>query len=192
MTITPLDIQQKRFRQGWRGFDKSEVDGFLNLVASEVECLNRELNDLREDYNRQSRLLEEHRSREQAIKETMVTAQKVTDEITENAKKEAQIILGQAELESERLLERAQERLSDLLTDISELKRQRAQFLSQLKGLVDTHNKLIEIAEEEEAQPKVESNIAVMRRPQSSSRLDSDESASESSENSERVRTSNA
>ena len=82
MSITPLDIQQKRFRLAWRGFEKSEVDGFLNLVASEVECLNRELNELREEHNRQNRLLEEHRSREQAIKETMVTAQKVTDEIT--------------------------------------------------------------------------------------------------------------
>jgi cell division initiation protein len=189
MSITPLDIQQKRFRTDWRGFEKAEVDGFLNLVASEVECLSRELHDLREDHNRQNRMLEEYRSREQAIKETMVTAQKVTEEITENAKKEAQIILGQAELESERLMESAQERLSDLLNDISDLKRQRSQFLSQLKGLIDTHNKLIEISEEEEAQPKVESNIAVMRRPQTSNRGDA-EDAGDGADSAERARSS--
>ena len=80
----------------------------------------------------------------------------------EAAVKEADIIIGRAELERERMLEDAQERLTHLLVEIDEQKRQRAQFLAQLKGVVDTHRKLIEIAEQDV--PAVEENLAVMRK----------------------------
>lgn len=167
MSITPLDIQQKRFRAVWRGLDRAEVDGFLNLIASEFEALNRELNELREDTHRQRRHLDEYRSREAAIKETMITAQRVTEEITENAKKEAEIIIGRAELEAEKLVEQAQERLTELLRDIADAKRQRVQLRSELRGVLDTHRRLLDIADDAEARPKVEENLAVMRRPAS-------------------------
>jgi cell division initiation protein len=166
MSITPLDIQQKRFRTAWKGLDRSEVDHFLNLIASEIETLNRELNELREDTSRQRRLLDEYRAREGAIKETMITAQRVTEEITDNAKKEADIIIGRAELEAEKLVEGAQERLTEILGDIAEAKRQRTVVLSELRGVVDTHTKLINLAEESAERPAMEENLAVMRRPQ--------------------------
>lgn len=165
MHITPLDIQQKRFRLAWRGLDKAEVDAFLNLVASELEKVTAELNSMREDQRRQKRLIDEYREREQALKETMITAQRVTEEITSNAKKEADIIIGRAELEAEKILENAQDRLTEMLGDISELKRQRAQFLGQLKGVVDTHQKLIKVAEDDENRGRgVEENLSVMRK----------------------------
>ncbi|MCP4502760.1 MAG: DivIVA domain-containing protein [Deltaproteobacteria bacterium] len=164
MSMTPLDIQQRRFRGAIRGLDKTEVDAFLNLVASEFESLVREVHELRDDQRHQRRLLDEYRAREQAIKDTMITAQRVTEEITNNAKKEADIIIGRAELESEKLIERAQERLTDLLSDIAELKRQRVQVISELKGVLGTHQKLVELAEEHGAEAGVEQNLKVMPR----------------------------
>lgn len=173
MHITPLDIQQKRFRSAFRGLDRAEVDQFLNRVASEFEKLTHELNSLRDEQSHQAKLIEEYRQREQALKETMITAQRVTEEIKENARKEADIIIGRSELEAEKIIENAQDRLTELLGDISELKRQRAQFLAQLKGVVDTHHKLIAVAEQEENERGVEDNLAVMRKrtqtPQSAS-----------------------
>jgi cell division initiation protein len=167
MHITPLDIQQKRFRATFRGLDRAEVDAFLNIVASEFEKLISESNQLRDDQHRSRKLIEEYRERERSLKETMLTAQRVTEEIKDNAKKEADIIIGRAELEAEKIIENAQDRLTELLGDIAELKRQRAQFLAQIKGVVDTHHKLIKVAEDEEERGRgVEDNLAVMRRPQ--------------------------
>ncbi len=167
MRITPLDIQQQRFRTIWRGLDKAEVDAFLNTVAAEFEQVIREVNDLKEEQRRQKRVIDEHKERENALKETMITAQRVTDEIQRAAKKEADIILGRAELEAERIVEAAQERLTELLREIGELKRQRAQFLAQMKGLILTHEKLLEVAAQEEQEgQKVEANLTVMRKRQ--------------------------
>ena len=42
MKITPLDIQQMVFRIGFRGYDKEEVNRFLEELAQTVESLNRD------------------------------------------------------------------------------------------------------------------------------------------------------
>jgi DivIVA domain-containing protein len=36
MALTPLDIQKMRFNQRMRGFDTTEVEGFLVLIAEEL------------------------------------------------------------------------------------------------------------------------------------------------------------
>jgi cell division initiation protein len=164
MALTPLDIQQQRFRSRFGGgVDKNEVDAFLHLVATEFEKLHRENNELRDDERTSKRLLEDYRAREEALKETMITAQKVTDEIKRSATKEAEIIIGRAELEADKILERAQDRLTDLLRDIGELKRQRAQLLSQLKATIDQHRALVAVAEDDGAHG-LEDNLAVLRK----------------------------
>ncbi len=165
MPLTPLDVQQQRFRTRFGGgLDKAEVDAFLNLVSNELERLTRENTELREEQRATRRLLDDYRSREEALKETMITAQKVTDEIKRAADKEADIILGRAELDAERIIERAQDRLTELLRDIAELKRQRAQFLSQTKAVVDQHRALLAVAEEEGTGHRLEENLAVLRK----------------------------
>jgi len=162
--ITPLEVQQKRFSVRFRGLDRAEVDAYLNVLATELEALTRELHELREGETRSRRLLDEYRARESAIKETMITAQRVTEELHENAKKEADILIGRAELEAEKLLERAQGRLTELLSDIAEAKRQKAQLHASLKGVLDGHAKMIAISEEADREPGIEEKLAVMRR----------------------------
>src|ERR1044071_639748 len=98
MPITPLDIQQQRFRTRFGGgLEKTEVDAFLNAVAAEVERLIRENSELKEEQRTLRRLLDDHRGREEALKETMITAQRVTEEIKKGAEKEAAIIIGRAQ-----------------------------------------------------------------------------------------------
>ncbi|MFH1811640.1 MAG: DivIVA domain-containing protein [Pseudomonadota bacterium] len=167
MKITPLDIQQQRFRTVWRGLDRGEVDAFLNLVASEVENLNRRIHDLEEDSRRQRNLIDDFRDREQALKETMITAQKITEDIKASAQKEADVVIARAEMEAERVVSAAQTRLTDLLEDIAEVKRQRTMFRERLKGLLETHRKLLEMEHEDPTEVRrIEENLSVLRRPE--------------------------
>lgn len=48
MKITPLDINNQKFRTKFRGFDVREVDGFLQAVAEELELQLRENSRLKE------------------------------------------------------------------------------------------------------------------------------------------------
>lgn len=167
MPMTPLEIQQQRFRPRFGGgVDKAEVDAFLTAVAAEVERLIRDSNESKDEARVLRRLVDDYRAREEALKETMITAQRVTEEIKKAADKEADIIIGRAELEAERIQEQAVSRRSELLAEIAELRRQRAQCLGQLKGLLGTHQKLVELAEADDARgdDKLDASLAVLKK----------------------------
>ncbi|HSM91841.1 MAG TPA: DivIVA domain-containing protein [Anaeromyxobacteraceae bacterium] len=144
MNITPLDITQKQFRQVFRGLDGEEVEAFLALVATEFEALVKEVNHLRETNQRHVEEIAEYRSRERALQETLVTAQKASEEIRDAARKEAEITLSDAEVQAEKIVQAGHARFLRIVDDINELKRQRIQFETALKSLVESHIKLLD------------------------------------------------
>lgn len=144
MKISPLDISQRTFGRRLRGFDRQEVEGFLALVASEFESALKELQSLKDEVRRMDEQLHELRGRERALQETMITAQKACEEIREAARKEAEITLSEAELQAEKIVQSAHQRYLRVVDDMSELKRQRAQFATSLRAVVEGHLKLLE------------------------------------------------
>jgi len=74
----------------------------------------------------------------------MVTAQRISEDLKSVAKKEADIILADAEHQAEKIVQGAHTKLVQVVEDINELKRQRVQFESQVRSVVDSHLKLLE------------------------------------------------
>jgi cell division initiation protein len=144
MNITPLDITQKQFRKVFRGLDPEEVDAFLGLVALEFEALLKDVAALRENDQRKAEEIVEFRGRERALQETLVTAQKASEEIRESARKEAEITISDAELQAEKIVQAAHARFLRIVDDINELKRQRIQFETNVRTIVESHVKLLE------------------------------------------------
>jgi cell division initiation protein len=145
MKITPLDIQQKSFGAGFRGYARGEVEAFLSLVSAEFEEVVRENISLREDLKRREQRLAELLDREKALQETMVTAQRITEDMKVQARKEAEIVVSEAELQAERIVQNAHQRLIGIVDEINELKRQRAQFEAQVRSALEAHLKLLEV-----------------------------------------------
>jgi cell division initiation protein len=144
MKITPLEVRQRSFESSFRGFERSEVESFLQMVSAEFEELVKESNRLREELRRCQLQLEGYRDRERTLQDTMITAQRMTEELKVGARKEADIILAEAEHEAEKIVQSAHQKLVQVVEDINELKRQRVQFESQLRGVIDGHLKLLE------------------------------------------------
>src|SRR5687767_4882914 len=107
MKLTPLDIQQQQFRTALSGFDKKEVDAFLDMLANDVEELIRQNNGLREELKRKDGELQDHRERERTLKETMITATRIAEDIKQNARKEAEIVISVAESQAEQIIQNA-------------------------------------------------------------------------------------
>jgi cell division initiation protein len=144
MNITPLDITQKQFRRVFRGLDPEEVEAFLGLVAVELEALLKDYANLNDDAQRKTEQLAEFRERERALQETLVAAQKASQEIRESARKEAEITISDAELQAEKIVQAAHTRFLRIVDDINELKRQRLQFETNVRTLVESHVKLLD------------------------------------------------
>ncbi|MCK7512551.1 MAG: DivIVA domain-containing protein [Desulfobacterales bacterium] len=65
MALTPLDIQQQRFRTAFRGYETKEVETFLEQAAAAFEELQRETLRLNEELTRGPRReIEEFKRRE--------------------------------------------------------------------------------------------------------------------------------
>jgi cell division initiation protein len=144
MKITPLDIQQQQFKgKMLGGLDPDDVDSFLQTVASEMEGLIRENNELKEQANRQIRELTEHTQNEKDLRETMLAAQRITEEMKSNAQKEAELIVSEAQLQARRLVDDAERKVADLQGRIQDVRRQRLQFEMEFKALLDNHAKMI-------------------------------------------------
>ena len=149
MGITPLVVKQKEFTTRFRGFDVQEVDYFLEDVAKELHDLNHAIQSLHEEKHRMNLENQGYRKRENSMKNAMIQAQKVLDQMKENAKKSSQVILANAEVEAEKMLNRAHKRLSQLHSDIIELKRQRIQLEMQISAVLESHSRMLDMTKEE-------------------------------------------
>jgi cell division initiation protein len=140
MKITPLDIQQQQFKgKMLGGLDPEDVDAFLQSVASEMENLIRENNELKELQARHNREMAEMAEKEKDLRETMLAAQRITEEMKANAQKEASLVVTEAELRAERIVMDAERQLGELKARIEEVRRQKTQFEISLKALLDSY-----------------------------------------------------
>ena len=75
MKITPLDIRKMVFKVRLRGYDRQDVDQFLEELAQTVETLNRDHTVLREKLASAEQHLAELRKAETTLMNTLVTTQ---------------------------------------------------------------------------------------------------------------------
>lgn len=148
MNITPLDIQQQKFKTRIRGFDVREVDAFLEQMANVFESLHRTHKDMQEEVRRLQLEIQGYRKREETFKRALLNSQKVLDQMKDNARKSAELIIAESEVKAEKILNNAHNRLAQLHEDISELKRQRTQIEVQIGSIVEGHGKLLDLSKE--------------------------------------------
>ncbi|MBW1892560.1 MAG: DivIVA domain-containing protein [Deltaproteobacteria bacterium] len=147
--ITPTDIQQQQFKVKFRGFDIREVDGYLEKTATVLETLLDENEKLRGKTERLNLENQGYKKREEIFKRAILNSQKVLEQMKQNAQKTAERIIAEAEVNAERILNRAHGRLAQLHEDIAELKRQRMQIEVQIRSILETHTKLLDMGKEE-------------------------------------------
>jgi cell division initiation protein len=147
MIVTPLDIQQKRFHVAFRGYDRKEVEDFLDLVRDEMENLVREVTELREFRQTYDERMREYKEREETLKNTMVTTQKLAEDVKEHARKEATVIIKDAEVRSQQIVARSQEEKVKLEAEIHELRRRRHHAIQDLKKVLQMHLEMVNFEE---------------------------------------------
>ena len=147
--ITPDDIQQQQFKIKFRGFDIREVDIYLEKLSEAFEALTVENGKLRDKIDRLNLESEGYKKREEIFKRAILNSQKVLEQMKQNAQKSAELIVAEAEVNAEKILNRAHNRLAQLHEDIAELKRQRMQIEVQIRSILESHTKLLDIEKED-------------------------------------------
>jgi cell division initiation protein len=145
MRITPLDIQQKQFPMKFRGFDVEEVYAFLEVVREEMEELLRENASLKESVQRSENSIREYKDMESTLRETLMTAQQMVEDYKTNSRKEAELLIKEAELKAESMIGEAQEKVIKIHEDIVDLKGIRRHFKEEMKRLIESHSRMLDL-----------------------------------------------
>jgi cell division initiation protein len=156
MRITPLDIKKQEFQTKMRGFDKTEVVSFLEVVSEEMEELVRENLELKEKMQRAADKLANYSKIESALQNTLVASQESAEQMKAVAEEKAELIIREANSQAEKIVDDAYEKLSELRREHISLKNQRAAFLVNFRSLLESQLKLLELMEKQaEDRPRV-------------------------------------
>ena len=74
MPLTPLDIHNKEFTKGFRGYDEDEVNEFLDQVIKDYELIIREKKELDERLNDMNERLTHFSNIEETLNKSIVVA----------------------------------------------------------------------------------------------------------------------
>jgi cell division initiation protein len=142
--ITPIDIQHKTFKKALQGYDRTEVDQFLDEIIETLEdeathraALEAEIADLRER-------ISHFKAMEESLQNTLLLAQRTADEVKASAHKEADLIKEQARLASEREITSYNDAIVDVRRDHQRAIEAAEKAKSELRSLLMTHLSLLE------------------------------------------------
>ena len=160
MKLTPLDIQQQKFQVQWRGYDKQEVETFLEMISEDVESLLQECNKLKSEIQKCEVKLVDFRENERAIQQTIMTTQKVSDDLKRNAQREAELIISEAKVAAGRIMNDARAQAEKVVGDsrfevgkltkeLHDLKNRKMDYEVTFKSILESQLRLLQAAQED-------------------------------------------
>ncbi len=150
--ITADTIVNKEFRIDSRGYNKDEVDNFLDEICEEFDRLNNEIQDLRQKTTIVRSAAPEQETSgvskedEDKFREILEMAAKVKDETIRKAREDAEAIRLKAENEANERLNGLAEERKDLEKEVAALKETAAEYRRQFEELLHAQQDALEKA----------------------------------------------
>ncbi|MGM9928935.1 MAG: DivIVA domain-containing protein [Bacillus sp. (in: firmicutes)] len=143
MPLTPLDIHNKSFNKGFRGYDEDEVNEFLEQVMKDYELVLREKRNLEEQLQATQEKLNHFNNIEETLNKSIIVAQEAAEELKRNTQKESKLIIKEAEKNADRIVNESLATARKIAMQIEELKKQSKVFRTRFTMLVEAQLDLI-------------------------------------------------
>lgn len=144
LAITPSDLYNTEFKNAiMGGYDKQEVDAFLERVADVFESVINQVRELKEELEAQKEKMQAMNDMEHTLRNALISAQKFGENIQESALREANALLEEARLAKTRAEMAAAELPGELRTEIQELKNERTRLRMDLRAVLSAHSALL-------------------------------------------------
>ena len=150
LTVSPIDLRQRKFAAAMRGFDRQEVTSFLAEASVDYENTLRENDRLRQEVVRLKGLLTQFRELEGSLKSMLMSAQKVADDIHDSATQESKRIVGAAEARAELAMQKAQALVEAAQRDIDNLRLKRREVETSLEATISTLKTSLEFVRDQD------------------------------------------
>ncbi|HTV72788.1 MAG TPA: DivIVA domain-containing protein [Candidatus Acidoferrales bacterium] len=142
--VTVVDIQHKTFKKALNGYDRTDVDRFLDEIIETLEdeaqlraSLEAEIADLRERVSH-------FKSMEESLQNTLLLAQRTADEVKASAHKEADLIRAEARMAVEKEIASFGDKANEARREYQRAYETTEKAKSELRSLLMTHLALLE------------------------------------------------
>jgi len=143
MKITPLEIRQKAFEKVLRGYDKDEVNAFLQTLSQEWERMLDETREARMKVETTEREVSKLREVESSLFRTLKAAEDTGASVVEQANKTAELILRENQLNADALLSEAKTKAKNTIEEAEMISRQMLDEMEErLKALGEQYKTL--------------------------------------------------
>ena len=143
MAITPLDIQNAEFRVGFRGYNQSEVDSFLNKIVVDYEKLYKENQVIKDELKRLENDIGKYKNIEDNLSATLVLAQETANTLRVTAEKEATFLVQEADIKAKQIIEEAQKEIEEKDRELQILINQFNSYKFKMLSFIETQYRII-------------------------------------------------
>lgn len=142
--ISVNDIKNKQFSKGLSGYNKEEVDQFLDEIAQDYGKMLTDNAELIKKIEVVVAKLEEYRSNEESISNALLNAQKINEQVIREGKNKAELIIREATFKAERLVKNAQKDVDKEQETLDTLRKEVSNFKARLFSIYHSHLDLID------------------------------------------------
>lgn len=146
MKLTPMDISNKEFKRGFRGYYVEEVDEFMNEIIENYEEVYKENSRLKENLLRINEKLEHYIKIENTIQNTLLLAQNAAEQARESSQKESELIIRNANDTAKKILDKAHNDVIAINDEYETVKQEfikfRAKFRNFMNAQTETFDEL--------------------------------------------------
>ncbi|HVD98041.1 MAG TPA: DivIVA domain-containing protein [Cytophagaceae bacterium] len=117
MKISPIEIRKKDFEKAFRGYEKEEVDAFLQSLSQEWEKVLEENREHQKKIEALEKEVARMRDVEATLYKTLKTAEDTSSNIIEQSNKAAELHVREAQMNAEALLNEARGKARAMIED---------------------------------------------------------------------------
>lgn len=140
MKITPLEIRQKDFEKKLRGYDKDEVNAFLQSLSNEWERMLEENKELNIKLKQAEKEVAKLREVETSLYKTLKTAEDTGANVIDQANKAAELHMKETKMNAEALLSESKNKARAMIEQAEMEARQIIEELQDaVKGIEQNH-----------------------------------------------------
>src|SRR5690625_4888629 len=137
LVLSPLDIHNKEFTRGFRGYNEDEVNEFLDQIIKDFEITIRQKKDLEKEAEELNEKINHFTNIEDTLNKSILIAQETAEELKSNARKESKLIIKEAEKNADRIINEALSKSRKIAMEMEEMQRQAKVFRTRLKMLIE-------------------------------------------------------
>lgn len=119
--LKPIDIREKEFEIKMRGYDREQVDDFLDIIMQDMATLYKDNASLTEEINNLKAKMVEIEAKEKSLEQSVELTKYQCEEMRKSAK-----------LEAKEIIDKANATASDILHSIEDNKIKITEFCKEL------------------------------------------------------------